>query len=80
MYSINKALEINYKHKSASSDALLSFVEAIKNDDKTKNSILLEAARMIFAPPETGLTSKGDKLNMKLLDTIRDISPVNKSN
>lgn len=80
MYSINKALEINYKHKSVSSDALLSFVEAIKNDDKTKNSILLEAARMIFAPPETGLTSKGDKLNMKLLDTIRDISPVNNDN
>lgn len=35
---------------------------------------------MFFAPPETGLTSKEDKLNMKLLDTIRDISPVNKSN
>lgn len=79
MYSINKALEINYMHKSVSADALMSYMEATSGNHETKNTILLESSRMIFAVPETGLT-KSNSLDLKLLDTFRDISQVKQAN
>lgn len=79
MYSINKALEINYMHKSVSADALMSYIASIKDGDELKNTILLESSRMIFSLPETGLT-KSNSLDLKLLDTFRDISQVKQAN
>lgn len=74
MYSISKSLCISYSHKSVSSNALLPFMRGI-DDNEIKNIVLLEASRMIFASPDIG-QSKDSKLDLKILETIKDINPI----
>lgn len=74
MYSLSRSLSINYSHKAVSSTALLPFMKGINNDE-IKDTVLLEASRMIFATPDVEL-SKNGKLDLKILETIKDINPI----